>query len=884
MSVFTIPGAGVRLPKHLSRLLGATVAGLLLAMESSPSLAAGAAQWNCTVGANGGWACAPRATPEGKAYERPKWSPVVRGTADGKAKGEAPEAALAVERPLDWVPLEELSAEQRKQVQPGCCGAYVEPPQRDAEANLLPENAPLRATANTTDTEGPIATLSGDVQLAKGKRQVRSDRAQFNRDTNEATIEGNISFREPGVLLLSDRARLNTQTQAAALDNATFVLHDSGARGTAKSFRRDEQGVIYIDNATYTTCEPSSNAWLLRAGKVRIDADGRFATAPNARVAVKDVPILYTPWIRFPIDNSRATGLLFPRLAFGDENGLDFAQPVYLNLAPNYDATLTPRYIQERGEMLEAEFRHLSRFDDTVLSGAWLGDDAGGNDSDENADPLSGERRFEGQDRWLTGIAHQGGMAQDWNTLIDYTKVSDVDYFEDLGATTLQANGQAHLVQLFSAGYQLPHWRANIAQIQYQTIAEDLEDQYKQLPRLDLDGEYRFADTDLALALNHQYTMFDHSDPRKTTGDRLRTDYEAAWDKRWVWGFLRPAAKLKHIGYTLDDPVLLGGDDNPSVTVPVADLDAGLYFERHTRRLFKGYTQTLEPRLYYLNSAFEDQTDHPDFDTSDLTFSYQQLFRDDRFAGGDRIGDANQVTIGLTSRLLDARGVEQLRGSIGRIEYFDDRYVSLEPTFTKAFLKSLSSQDLADATKRETARQLLSDESPYAGEFATRLGDYWRLRSDALYSEQDAKVDKGSVALRYDRNRALVNLAYRYTRESPRLVDGQLLDADIEQSDLSAYLPLSPQWALVGRWNHDLTNSRELEFLGGFEYDSCCWRLSMLARRWLDREDNLLIPEEELEYDQGIFLQVQLKGLAGSGRQVEEILSDSIYGYEPRDQ
>jgi len=859
-------------------LLGAAAAGLLLTAAAPPVQAAGN-QWNCAAGSDGRWLCSPRTAPPVRQYERPQWSPAVRSTAAGKAEATAAE----VVHHLDWVPLEALDAEQRKQVEPGCCGAYIEPVRRDPEASLLPENAPLRATANTTDADGPVATLSGDVQLAKGKRQVRSDRAQINRDTNEVLLEGDIRFREPGVLLLGDRAQLDTQTQEAQLDNATFVLHQSRARGTAQQFRRNEEGIIYIDNATYTTCEPASNAWLLRAAKVRIDADGRFATARHARVAVKGVPVIYTPWIRFPVDSSRATGLLFPRLAISEENGLDFAQPIYLNLAPNYDATLTPRYIQERGEMLEGEFRHLSRFDDTVLSGAWLGDDAGGNDSDENPDPVSGERRFEGKDRWLVGIDHVGGMGQAWNTLINYTEVSDVDYFQDLGASTLEANGQAHLLQLFSAGYQLDHWRMNVARVEYQTIAEDLERQYQQLPRVDLDGDYRFDDLDLLLTLNHQYTLFDHPDDTKVTGDRLRADYALAWDKRWMWGFLRPSAKLKHIGYTLDDPVVVDGDDNPAVTVPVADFDAGLYFERDTTWLFKGFTQTLEPRLYYLNAQFEDQTDQPDFDTSDLTFSYQQLFRDDRFSGGDRVGDANQLTVGLTSRLLDERGMERLRGSIGRIQYLDDRYVSLEPTFTKEFLKSLSSpDDLADVTKRETARQLLRDESPYAAELAARLSEHWRLQNDVLYSEQDDKVDKGSLSLRYGRDRTLFNASYRYTRESPRLVDSQLIDTDIEQTDLSTYLPLTPQWAFIGRWNHDLTNSRELEFLGGFEYDSCCWRLSVLARRWLDRQDDLLIPEEELEYDQGVFLQVQLKGLAGSGKQVENILTDSIYGYEPR--
>ncbi len=853
-------------------------AGALWALAAGATAAGN--QWNCAPGAGGGWVCEPRTAPGPQNYERPAWRAPQRR---GESPAPQPAQAAAAAHPLDWVPLAELDADQRQRVHPGCCGAYIEPARRRPEANLLPEDAPLRASADTTEADGPVARLTGDVQITKGKREVRSELASIDRDTHVIVLEDDIRFREPGVLLLGDRAQLNTQTQEIALENPTFVLHERRARGRAQHFRRDDQGIIYIDNAAYTTCEPTSNAWQLRAAQLRIDADGRFATARHARVEVKDIPVIYTPWIRFPVDDSRATGLLFPHVSFGDENGVDYAQPIYLNLAPNYDATLTPRYVQERGSMLEAEFRHLSALENTVLSGAWLGDDDGGDDSDEEESPSSGKRRFEGEDRWLVGVSHLGGLGRAWNTYVDYTKVSDLDYFEDLGASTLETNSQAHLLQHIAAGYQLPHWQLRIARVEYQTIAEDLEHQYQQLPRIDLDGDYRFNDLDLLLSLGHQYTVFDHDDDRRVTGNRFRADYGLTWDRRWVWGYLRPAAKLKHIGYDLDDPVLPGGSESPSVTVPVVDLDAGLYLERDTSWLFQGHTQTLEPRLYYLNAQFEDQTDQPDFDTSDLTFSYQQLFRDDRFSGGDRIGDANQLTLGLTSRLLNPQGVELARGSIGRIHFFDDRYVSLEPTFTKAFLESLSSPAaLTDATKRETARRLLRDESPFAAEFSARLSADWRLQSDLLYSEQDDKVDKGAASLRYQRDRRLFNASYRYTRQSPRLAGDDLVDTNIEQTDLSAYLPLSPQWALVGRWNHDFTNSRELEVLAGFEYDSCCWRLSMLARRWLDREDDLLIPEEELEYDQGIFFQVQLKGLAGAGKQVENILVDSIYGYDPR--
>lgn len=789
--------------------------------------------------------------------------------------------AVATADNLDWLPLEQLTTEQRKAVRPGCCGAYVEPKNTNPDAALSPADAPLRASADSTDAQGDTATLTGDVQITKGQRQVRSDRATMDRNTNMVTLEDHIQFREPGMLLLGDHAQMNTKTQAIALDNTTFAFHEKNARGTASHFRRDESGVIYIDNATYTTCEPASDTWRLRTGQVRVDADGHFATARHARVEVKNVPVLYVPWIRFPIDDNRATGLLFPQLAIGDQNGIDFAQPIYLNLAPNYDATITPRYLQERGEMLEGEFRHLSLFDRTNVSGAFLPSDNGNTSNNlQKQDPTAQTNPIEGKDRWLGNLTHTGGLGYAWHTQADYTKVSDVDYFRDIGTSTLAANSQVHLLQQIAAGYQFSNWWLNVANVEYQTIAPDLARQYRQLPRVDLNGDYRF-DHDLLVNLDNQYTVFDHDDRRRVTGNRLRTNYSLAWDKRWAWGYLRPAAMLKHLDYALDTPTLPGGSENPNVTVPVFDFDTGLYFERNTK-LFKGFTQTLEPRFYYLNSKFEDQTDHPDFDTSELTFSYQQLFRDDRFSGGDRIGDANQLTLGVTSRLLDDRGIEVARGSFGQIRYLRDRYVSLDPTLSKAFLDGLTSpQQLIDITQRDVARQLRSNDSPYAGEFFARLSNDWRLQSDALYDDQEGEFDKGNVSMRYAHDDALFNLSYRFTRKTPRLVNGRAVQTDIDQSDISTYYPIAPQWALIGRWNHDLTNSRELEVLGGLEYGSCCWKLSLLARRWLNRDDTLLLPEEDLSYNQGIFMQIQLIGLAGTGKQVDNILKDSIYGYEP---
>jgi len=828
-------------------------------VEPEP-IAASHMEWRCDTTPDGSWSCKEYAVP-GPAFAKPPHRNLKRRAVAAKAPLKTDERHINAPRNLDWVDETALSDEQKQGLADGCCGRYVEPPRDYPDADLNPDDAPLNASATSTEAQDKVATMKDDVQISQGYRQVRSDTAILDQEERTATLEGNVQLREPGLLMLGTKAHFNLDSGELAVDDATWVFHESAIRGTAGTVARQEDGLIFIDNATYTSCEPGNNTWTMAAANIAIDPQTGMATAKHVRIKVKDVPIIYLPWIRYPVDGRRASGLLFPEISVSDKNGFDYAQPIYLNLAPNYDATITPRYMQERGEMLELELRHLSRLTETTLGGGWLSDDDGG---DVSIDPITGLKPFEGEDRWLAMLDHRGGIGERWSTTIDYTKVSDEDYFRDIGNATLEARSQTHLKQSAGLNYNLDHWRFGVSATEYQTLINNTDDQYQQLPRVFANGEYfiNAGAQDLIFKLKNQFTTFDHDDNSRVTGDRLRSDYSITLDKQWLWGYFRPTFKLKHLSYDLDDPLQPGGDDGPSTTVPVGIIDTGLFFERFSS-LFGGHTQTLEPRLYYLNAKSEDQSDNPDFDTDELTFSYQQLFRDTRFSGGDRISDGEQLTLALTTRMIDAHGIERLHASIGQILYLDDREVALNY-----------------AANNE---ELLRSDSEFAAEFGARLNKQWRFQSDILYDDNSERVNKGSFSLRYrGTGQALFNASYRYTREEPRFQDGVAYDADIEQADLSAFLPISSRWSLIGRWNQDLTNSRELEVFGGIEYNSCCWRAALIARHWLDRDDNELIPEDELEYDDGIFFQIQLKGLAGTGGTLDSILSDGIYGYEAR--
>lgn len=843
-------------------LLGSSAALSEESQTQSPSADTNShTEWRCDTTASGSWSCTEYTAP-GPAYAKPPHRYLKRRGAMAKAGPKKETLGLNTPRNLDWVDETALSEEQKQSQADGCCGRYIEPPRDYPDAELNPDDAPLRASSTTTEAQDKVASMKGDVQISQGYRQVRSDTAVLNQDARTATLAGQVQLREPGLLMLGKEAHFNLDSGELSVDDATWVFHESAIRGTAGTVTRQEDGMIFIDNASYTTCEPGNNTWTMASSNIAIDPQTGMATAKHLRIKVKDVPVVYLPWIRYPVDGRRASGLLFPELSFSDKNGLDYAQPIYLNLAPNYDATITPRYIQERGEMLELELRHLSRVTETTLGGGWLGDDDGG---DVSLDPITQMKPLQGEDRWLANVDHRGGIGQRWGSTIDYTKVSDEDYFRDIGNATLEARSQTHLKQFAGLNYTTRNWTLGISGTEYQTLINNTDEQYQQLPRVHANGEYRLraGAQDLLFKLHNQFTVFDHDDKNRVTGDRLRSDFAVTLDKQWLWGYFRPTLKLKHLSYELDDPLTVGGDDNPSTTVPVGIIDTGVFFERASS-LFGDLTQTLEPRIYYLNAKTEDQSDNPDFDTDELTFSYQQLFRDERFSGGDRISDAEQVTVALTTRLIDAStGIERLHASIGQVFYLDDREVALNYA----------------ASNEELQR----NDSDLAAEFGAQLNKRWRFQSDILYNDDSDLVNKGSFSLRYrGANKARFNASYRYTREDPRFVGGEEFDANIEQADLSAYLPISSRWSLMTRWNQDITNSRELEVFGGIEYNSCCWRAAIIARHWLERDDDLLIPEEELEYDDGIFLQIQLKGLAGTGGTLDSILSDGIYGYEPR--
>lgn len=832
-------------------------------------------EWKCLPGTDGeAWNC--------KEVEVPGRARNVSFANDKTPNGKSTRTA-AQER-LDWVPEEALTEAQKESLPTGCCGAYIAPIRNDSEAEIPPKQAPTRLLhfdSIDNDPEGN-STISGKVKIINGSRSMEAETVEADNVNNTATISGNVVIRDSDILFRGDKATIDRNTNDTVIENGEFVAYESRLRGSAEKIESTDEHFV-LENGEFTRCEPGTEHWTLHGSSIEIDHQTEQGVGRNVVFEVGGVPIFYMPYMRFPAGGKRQSGFMFPSITSDD-----VSIPYYINLAPNYDLTLAPRYLADAGSMLEIEARHLNESFETIVSGSWLG-----NGEDKISD---NERRsidkglltpaeatpFDGEDRWLFGLEQEGGLGAKWFSRIDFTRVSDFAYFNHIDTISLDVNRSSHLSRFGELGYAFKNWQVAVSAQEYQTIIPNIDEPYRQKPRINANGLYNWGDVELAMS--NQYTQFDHrnefydqeslspNDPF-ILGDRLSLDYQLSWRKEWLWGFVKPSLLMKSVKYQLDDKNLLSAaNDEPSVTVPQASIDLGVFFERDGSWFGDDYLQTFEPRLFYFYSQHEEQDDFLNltntgrdilFDTSELTFSYSQLFRHSRFAGTDRIEDANQVSVGLTTRFLGAQsGAERFRMSLGQIYYRDERLITLDGT------------------------PLLNTKSEIAGQFSAQMTDSWRFNSDVLYDRQEGKVNKGSVGLRYfDEQDRIFNIGYRYTR-IPTLgaPSSSSPDLDESQGEISLVWPLSTNWSVIARSYYDFTKDRELDSVFGLEYTSCCYRLRLVGQRYLDNDLVNRIDDDELEYDQGIFFEFQLRGLGSIGNKITNALSDGILNYDRREE
>ncbi|MDO6563971.1 LPS-assembly protein LptD [Amphritea sp. 1_MG-2023] len=713
---------------------------------------------------------------------------------------------------LDWYPITGASK--------ACFGVYIEP----ESTSVTNDSEKLTVDADSSSTKiGGLTQLEGNVELRQSGHFLRGNTAEVDQVSNQISMSGDIRYREPGLLLRGSNAQTNALTGETIISDADYVVHEQSLRGGAKRIIRLQDNRIRMEQSSYTTCPPADESWKIASDSLVLDPNRGFGTARHATLKVGDTPVFYFPYLEFPIDDLRHSGFLFPSFGYSNEDGLEIATPYYFNLAPNYDDTLTPKVFTERGLLLENEFRYMNDYGQQALSTGLMIDD---NEAD--------------RDRWLVGLDHTGYQGH-WSSLIDFTAVSDDDYFDDLGSS-LEVDRSNHLDKLAEVTYSEQNWEATLRTHSYQTI-NDSDSPYQMMPQLQVKGSYSY---DLGQEVVFSYltdtTQFDRdiedlSGIDRVTGSRLHVQPSISMPMLSSWGYLTPKLSYWLSQYNLEDQVA-GEDDNISRAVGVFSIDSGLLFERQSG----DYTQTLEPRLFALYSEEDEQQGIPDFDTSESDFSYEGLFRENRFTGLDKIGDSQQISVGVGSGFYREDGSEMVRLGLGQAYYFADRTVQLNGD-----------------TSVDTEEQ-----SNFAAEA------YWNPYS-ALRLSIDAELDKGNLnplesnfKVRYTPSlNKVINFSYRY-REDLR-----------DQTEISFIWPLSPEWTVLGRWQEDMENSQTPEAMLALEYASCCWKVRVAARQWIE-------DDSDGEEDTALFLQFILKGLGTIGNGSNTL--QDIVGFQEREE
>ncbi len=784
----------------------------------------------------------------------------------------------------DWTPRSELPTELLQQLRSACCGMFVEPELTGEYIDLEPDQAPTEVQTQTRvrQPEPYQLYVDGAVNVQQGYRSLTaSDGMHMNEETNILTLQGDVLFREPGFLITGEGAVLDQNTGDNEISQAAYVMHETQIHGSADQLSyNSESGMLTLDNGAFSRCEPMDPFWVMQASNLRLDNASGVGYASNVTLRISDIPVFYYPWtLQFPISDQRVSGILPPSISNSRDSGLDIAVPYYFNLAPHYDATLTPRLMTERGLMLSGEFRYLADWSMNTVNLALLPKD-NTYDAARAAQPGSDTPSVE--KRWFAGFEHEGQLGENWRTFVDYSSVSDADYFRDLGSRDLNVESRTHLNKEGVVTWQSSQWQA-LSRVQRIEVLDpyvasiDINKPFDRLPELQLNGRFE-ASSILEYGFDSSHVSFDRSLSREllsdeqvnqgalVTGERLTAEPWVSLPLRTPGYFVVPTARYRYASWQLDQQAQQT-PSNPDRGVGVFSLDSGLVFERDLLFGEQTMTQTLEPRLYYLYSEREDQQFLPTFDTAQLNLNFNQLFRHDRFSGPDRVGDANQVSAAVTTRFIDSGGIEQARFSAGQIFYFEDRTVSLDsPLQSWLLLQPLN-----------TERSALILEGSY------RPAQRWQMMADLQWDQENSNVDEGSVAVQFrvDDDR-IINAAFRYRERTDVFLQAPpLLDPVIKQTDISAVWPVNDNWRVFGRWNYDHSNSRNLETFAGVEYSNCCSTMRLVARDWVDEYEFFA---QDSRQNRGIFFQFTLLGLGDlTGGGLSNLLTRGIPGFKEYD-
>ncbi|MFQ2342219.1 LPS assembly protein LptD [Aeromonas dhakensis] len=744
----------------------------------------------------------------------------------------------------------------------GLCYDYV--PKIEKLAPGTDANAqPVEVDADRLEAkQGGTAVYQGDVKVRQGVRKFDSDYAELDQKSRDVIAIGNIYYNDGQITVTSDKTlKSNLDTKNSELEEGKYQVHGSPVRGSADrvTMTNNNQNIT-LEGAQYTTCPPGQEVWTLKAGSIDIDQTEVFGEAWNASLWLYDYPVFYFPYINFPIKDERKTGLLYPGYTQSSKNGMDITQPFYWNIAPNYDATITSRFMDRRGLMEQVQFRYMP---DPAHVGSLYFENLA-NDKQYDETPSLNQAMSDGH-RYLLNANHTSLFADNaMRVSLDYTKVRDRDYnyFNDF-SPKVGTQVENQLQQSLMAGYFQPNWNINTEVRTYQILLASAQQPHELMPRID--HNYYQQGSWYDLAWNTEITKFGYNNAQAIaqnqggayTGTRvytaptltmplineagyyldsqyklMYTRYDQEVPDNMSQTFVSRFTPAGANGTTLDEGII-------TRTLPSFRLKGGMTFERNQNWFGGDANQTLEPEFQYLYVPYKDQDNIGVYDSTTMRQDYYSLFSDRRYAGLDRISDSNRISIGLTSRVYDEVGDERIRLAVAQAFDFVAPRVKLYP-----------SETLTTNTR-----------SPLSFEGDAKINEQWFAHAGAQYDMDQSRLSSANSALEYRHEKLISQLNHRFVRDANYDLENRGQVTDLNQIGLLLTTPLNDQWHLYGGYYQELNQSVKSDRKVGLKYDSCCWSINFNLE-WVNTPDNVTLrPTSE----RSLGIQFEMKGLGSVG-------------------
>lgn len=714
-----------------------------------------------------------------------------------------------------------------------------EPPlilKRDAEllgSEAAGSSGPLFLSGDRVESvSADVIEASGKVEARKAGQNFFADTLRYDHSRESIEAEGNIRLEQANLIVTGDTLKLQLDSHTGLLTDPRYRILPNenrrfAARGEAEVLEFLGENRFAAREATYTTCAVGNDDWKLKVSDLEIDQDRQVGTARNVLLEFKEMPLLYSPWADFPLNDARKSGFLAPTLGYTGKSGLDVTLPYYFNLAPNYDATLYPRLLATRGLQLGSEFRYLMPSYQGEAALEYLPKDQ----TDERT-------------RWLAALSHAQDISPRLHGQLTFQRVSDSEYFRDL-SNQVDVTSRSILPQDGQLNYDGDWWQARLRVQQLQVLQDPdqpiLQTPYYRLPQFTLSANRDVANH-LQVGLEGEYSVFHHPDPNPLTqvegGNRFTVYPSLKLPYSSSAFFITPKVGYHYTHYSIEQP-LAGMADSQSRSLPIASLDSGFMLERDFSFRGRSYQQTLEPRAYYVYAPYRNQRNLPVFDTALLDLSFAQIFTENQFIGGDRLNDANQLTLAMTSRFIeDGSGLERLKLALGQRYYFTTQRVTLPG----APARDSSSTDLLALVSGQVSKAWSVD----AG---------WQFDTDV------ARTIKTTLST-----------SYRPAPGQTASIGYRFLDGAVEQVDAALQWPITGRLYGLFRANYSIRDNSLVEGLAGLEYNGGCWALRSVVQR---------IATAENDVNNAFFLQLELNGMGRLGASPMSALKQSIPGYTP---